>query len=873
MLTKLSTNILFKVFLLILLNLLLTISGVSQNVNLDTLATKVDSLAISENIQKKVAKKKKSGMDLKNTAIYEADDSLIMDKYNEKAYLYHNAVVNYDGVILKAEYIELDFIKNTVYAVGVPDSTGKIIGSPVFKDGGEEYDAGTIRYNFDTKKGLISDVNKDQDDIYIWMKKGKKLPSNITYVETGHFTTCSNKHPHYRIKFKKGKVIPNDKVVTGPIFVEIEDVPLPFALPFGFIPNTKSRSNGVLIPSYGYTENRGYNLTNGGYYMGLGDNADLQLRGDIYSRGSWGLNALSRYYFRYRGSGSLNVKYAFNKTGETDTDHFNEDKSYFIKWSHRQDVKANPYSTFSADVNFGSTNYNKLNSASSVDYLTNTFMSSIAYSARIGDGYNFTASLNHSQNSQSGSISMTLPQLSFSTPRYYPFKRKKAIGPQRWYEKISLSYKMDTKNQLYTTDSTIQDTKWEDFENGMQHVVPISSTVSFGTFNWTNSMSLKERWYLQNVNKYYESDTTYLEEETILPGTVSENVKGFNAVHEFSYNSSITTRIYGMFMSKRNNKLAMRHVITPTLSFSYRPDFGKSPFDYWQEYTNSDGDTIRYSMYEGMLYGTPSDGMSGSVSFYVDNNFELKVPYRKDTINGGTKKIKLVDNVRFGTRYNLAAEEFALSPLELSARTQLYKGLSIRYAGYWDFYALDSSGTRVNEFIWNVDKNQFLRKNSSQVNLSFNYSLSSATFNKKKKEDYKSEAGPKEQLDDVNSHKQDYVDFNNAWSAYVAYTFSYKETYNLSEQKLEFDVVQTLSFRGSVNITSKWKIGGSTGYDFLSKDLTYTSVDIYRDLHCWELMFNWIPMGYNRSYNLTLRIKSPLLQDLKLNRKRNWRDY
>ena len=859
---------------LLIVSLFVSNNVMSQSQKLDSLAIKADSLIESGAIQRKIEKKKKS-LGLKTKATYDADDSLIMDRVNNMLYLYHNAVVNYDGIILKAEYIELNFDKNTVYAVGVPDSTGKIIGSPVFKDGGDEYEAGIIEYNFDTKKGLISDVTKNEGDIYIWMKKGKKLPSNITYVETGHFTTCSAKHPHYRIKFKKGKIIPDDKIVTGPIYIEVEDVPLPFVMPFGFIPNTSSRANGILMPSYGYTENRGYNLTNGGYYWGLGDHADLQLRGDIYTRGSWAVKALTRYNFRYRGSGSVNLNFAFNKYGETDTKNYNEDKTFQFKWSHRQDAKANPYSSFSANVNFGSKNYNKLNPKSSEDYLTNTMMSSISYSARFGSGYNFTASFNHSQNSKSGDIDMTLPQISFSTPRYYPFKRKKAVGSQRWYEKISMSYKMDARNNLKTNDSVFMQTKWKDFDNGVKHVIPISSTVSAGSFNWTNSVNLTERWYLQSVNKYYEPDTTMVGGVPVPPHTVTDRNYGFQAVHEFNYNSSVTTRIYGMYMAK-NGPLALRHVITPTLSFNYHPDFGEEPYNYWQEYTNDDGDVIRYSNYDGMMYGYPADGKSGSVGLFFDNNFELKIRSRRDTINGGTKKIKLIDNVRFGTSYNLAAKEFALAPFQVTARTQLYKGLSVRYAGYWDFYALDTSGVRINTFVWNAPDKQSLRKNSSVFNLSFNYSLNSNTFKKKKdkdKKDYKSKKGTKEELEELNGHKEDYVDFNNAWRASVSYTLAYKENYNLTKNTMAYDFVQTVNFRGSINITSKWKIGGSTGWDFKTNQITYTSVDIYRDLHCWELMFNWIPMGFNRSYNLTLRIKSPLLQDLKLNRKRNWRDY
>ena len=867
MLTKLLTSFFNIRLIIIVLTYFISASAIAQITNSDSLATVNDSLQfVKKEIVKKV--KKKSKMNLVAEAIYIADDSLIMDKANQKAYLYHNAIVKYDGIILKAEYIELDFKKNTVYAIGLPDSAGVIHGSPVFKDHGDEYNAAIIRYNFDSKKGLISDVTKTEGEMFVWLKKGKKLKNSITYVETGHFTTCSAKHPHYRIRFKKGKIIPNDKIVTGPIYMEVEDIPIPLVIPFGFIPNTNKRSNGVLIPSYGYTENRGYNLTDGGYYWGLGRHLDLSLRGDIYTRGSWGIKALSRYNFRYRGSGSLNFKYAYNKYGETDTKNFNEDKSFFFKWQHRQDPKANPYSSFSANVNFGSKSYNKLNSNNTTDYLQNTFHSSIAYSARIGDGYNFTASINHSQNSQTGSITLTAPQLAFSTPRFNPFKRKNPIGPKRWYEKISLSYKMDTKNTLTTIDTNFFNSTWKDFDKAVKHVIPLSSTVNLGHWSWTNSLNLTERWYFQHQNRFWENDTIFEGTDTIAPHLVTEQVEAFSAVHEFNYSSSINTRIYGMFMFRKGPVKALRHVLTPNLSFNYHPDFGNSPYNYYQEYTDKNGDTIRYNIYEGQMYGSPSDGKSGRVALNFGNNFEIKVRNRKDTIKG-TKKIKLIDNLTIGTSYNLAAKEFALAPLTVTARTTLYKGLSVRYAGYWDFYGIDSTGNRINKFNWDLG-NSIFRKTKGIWNLGFNYRISSNT---KKKKKYKSNKGSKNQLNDLNNHLDDYVDFNNAWAFNLSYNFSNTNAYNVTQMQYDNKIVQTLGINGSINITNKWKIGVRTGWDFQANKISIATIDIYRDLHCWELMFNWIPIGPRRSYNLTIRVKSPMLQDLKLNRKRNWRDY
>jgi len=822
-----------------------------------------DSLKIS-------SKHRSKSINLKDKVTYKADDSIRMNWLEQKAYLYHNAEVNYDGIDLKAEYIELDFKNNTVYAVGVPDSVGKVVGNPVFKDGNDEFKTTSIHYNFETRVGIVNDVTKHEGDLYVWLSKGKKMSDNITYVKSGHFTTCSAPHPHYRIRYKKGKIIPNDKIVTGPIYMEIEDIPIPLIIPFGFIPNKKGRSNGVLIPSYGYTENRGYNLTDGGYYWGLGPHMDLALRGDIYSRGSWGLKAHSRYNFRYRGSGALDIRYANNKVGETDAYNFTEDQSFFVRWNHRQDPKANPNSDFSADVNFGSTNYNTLNSTNSQDYLTNTFHSSIAYRATLWSNYNFTANLGHSQNSQTGAINMKLPVISFSTPRFYPFKRKHPIGSKKWYEKIMLSYRMDANNELNTVDSMFSHNNLEDFDKGVKHVIPLSSSINMGHFVWTNSANFTERWYFQSTKKNWV-DTTYEGGDTIMPHVVTDMYSDFSAVHEYSFSSSINTRIYGMYIAKKGPIKALRHVMTPTLGFSYHPDFGAAKYNYFDTYIDEDGKEIRYSRFEGQMYGAPPDGKSGRVNFSLDNNFELKVRDRKDTLKG-TRKIKLIESLLIATSYDLAKTEFQLAPLSVMARTTLFKNMSIRFAGYWDFYAYDDKGQRINKFNWEVG-NSILHKNRSEWNFGFNYNINHNKLKQKRQKKYESDKGTEEELNEVNNHPDHYVDFNNPWNLNLRYTWRYTNVYNITDIVYDKKIIQTIEFSGDVNITKKWKIGVRSGWDFERHDFSYTSIDIYRDLHCWELMFNWIPIGPRRSYNLTVRVKSPILQDLKLNKKKDWRDY
>ena len=816
----------------------------------------------------KVNEEKKNNFVLKSKIKRHARDSVIVDYVNSRAYLYGDAKVEYDDITLEAAYIEIDFANNSVYASGLPDSTGKIIGNPVFSEGSDSYKTKKLRYNFSTKKGLVYDVTKQEGDAYVFLKEGKKMPDNVTFVKSGFFTTCSLPHPHYSIKYGKGKIIPDDKIVTGPIYMEIEDIPIPLVLPFGFFPNKKGRANGILIPSYGYTENRGYYLSNGGYYMGLGDHMDLALRGDIYSRGSWALRAISNYNYRYRSSGNIKLEFSVNKMGETDTRNYTEDQSFFVRWYHKQDPKANPYSNFSANVNFGSTQYNKLNSVNTQDYLTNTFQSSISYSTRIKQS-NLIINLNHSQNTKTHLMTLDLPIMSFSTPRIYPFERKIRVGPKKWYEKISMSYRMESKNQLVTPDTLLFKTNFTDFNNGIVQRVPVSLTVPLGPVNWTNSLNFNEFWYFKTVEKYY--DPNFITQGNDTGGVVVNPVTGFKAGHDVSMSSNLSTRIYGMFNYKYGPVTAIRHVMTPTIGFSYHPDMSKI-FGYTSEYLDENGKPVEYSVFEGGIYGGPRPGKSGAITFNLANTLEAKVKSKKDTLTG-LKKIKILEGFNISTAYDIAKTEFQLSPLVVSARTTILKKISLQFNAAWDFYALDSTGKRINKFNWEVNK-KLLRRNSSVWNLSLNYSLSANDLkNKGKKKVYKSDMGTKEELARVNNFPERYVDFNNQWSLNVRYSLVYTNAFNVQVMGFTRNYVQTLNLNGDINVTNKWKVGFTSGYDFVQKDLTFVSFDIYRDLHCWELMFNWIPAGPRKSYNLTIRVKSPLLQDLKINKKKDWRDW
>ena len=864
MLTKLSTNIFYRILGFGLVILFLP-NLISAQV-LDSI--KVDSIPPDSTTQTiKQKKSKKKDFILESKIIRNAKDSVIVDYTHQKAYLYGEAKVEYDNITLEAPYIEIDFEKNTVYATGLPDSNGVIQGMAVFKEGSDDYETKKLTYNFTTRKGLVSNVTKQEGDAYIFISKGKKMPDNTTYVQYGHFTTCSLPHPHYSIRYKKGKIIPDDKIVTGPIYMEIEDIPLPLVLPFGFFPNKKGRANGILIPSYGYTENRGYYLSNGGYYMGLGEHMDLALRGDIYSRGSYAIRAISNYNFRYKSQGSFNFNFAHNKMGETDAENYTEDQSFRVQWSHRQDPKANPNSNFSANVTIGSSQYNKQNSTNTNDYLTNTLQSSIAYSTRIKQS-SLNINFNHSQNTKTHVMNLDLPTISFSTQRVSPFQRKNPIGPKKWYEKINFTYRMDAKNQLVTTDTMLLSTQFTDFKNGIIHKIPISMTTPVGHLNWTNSININEYWYFKTVSKYYDPNVIINGVDT--GGVVTDDILGFKAGHDVSFSSNLSTRIYGMYSYKWGPMTALRHVMTPTVGFSYHPDMDKT-FGYFHEYTDENGNIVRYSIFDGGIFNGPGSGKSGAVTFNLGNTLEAKIKSKNDTITG-TKKIKILESFNISTSYDLAKTEFQLAPLTITARTTIFKKIGLQFNSTWDFYAVDSTGTRINKFNFEMNK-KLLRKNSSTWNFSANYALSANDFNGEKKTKYESKMGSKAELNQVNAYPERYVDFNNPWSLNLSLSLVYTDAFRPSTNTYSKDTIFTVNFNGDINITQKWKIGITSGYDFMHKDISYTSIDIYRDLHCWELMFNWIPIGPRQSYNLTIRVKSPLLQDLKINKKQDWRDY
>ncbi len=838
----------------------LTIISINDSIPTDSLPT--DSVS-KDSV--KYSKHRISPNAPKTKVEYFAKDSMIIALDENMIYLYGNAELNYETTNLQAAYVDLSFETNILNAKGLPDSTGKVIGKPVFNDNGQSFDAEYMKYNFNSKKGYIQEMVTEQGDAYLFGKEVKKLENGEILVKDGYFTTCPcDENQDYYIRFKKAKVIPNDKIITGPVWLVIEEVPTPLVAPFGFFPNQKGRSSGILIPTYGESANRGFFLENGGYYFAINDYLDLTLRGDIYSRGSWALKTESSYIKRYKYNGNFNLSYATNIIGTKEDPDYSKQHDFFIKWNHQQDPKANPNSRFAASVNAGSSTFNTYNPSSTNDYLSNTFQSNISYSTTIASKYNLSLNFRHSQNTLSKKVDMSLPEIAFSANQFYPFRSKQSKGKPKWYENISMKYVMNAKNSISTYDSLLfTNTKFNDFQNGIKHNVPISSNIKvLKHLNWNNTINYTGRFYFQEVQKNWNNQDS-------LGQVMRDTTPGFHDLHEFSFSSGVNTRLYGMFQFKKSPVRAIRHVMVPGVNFRYRPDYGKQQWGYYGYYLDgSSVDPILYSYYEGSIYSYPPSGESGALNFSISNNIEMKVRNRKDTASG-LKKVVLIENLTITSGYDLARDSLNWNVLSVSGYTKLFKVIDVRFAGVWDPYVVDSSAVRLNRFEWNENKRLF-RKNSSDWALSLGWNLNSNKF--KDKDPNESDKGTEADRENIARYPERYVDFDNPWSLNLYYTFRYTNNWDQFDNRTS-KTIQTMSFSGDISLTNKWKVGFTSGYDFENKSLSYTSLNVYRDLHCWEMIVNWIPFGFRKSYNLTIRVKSPILQDLKYTKKTDWRDY
>ena len=802
------------------------------------------------------------------------NDSTIQDFKNNKIYYYGGAVIKYDDIEIQADYVEFDFEKHTVYAKGMPDSTGKIVGKPIFTQAGQKYLTDEMSFNFDTKKGIIRKVFTEDNQNYLHGDKIKKMDDGKINIHSGSFTTCSNQeHPHYEFHFNKAIVIPDDKIVAKMLYVKIEETPLPAAVPFALIPNSKGQRSGLIIPSFGESANRGFYFENGGYYWAINQHMDLQLIGDIYTRGSWAVKPTFRYVSRYKFSGSLAASYAINKVGVEGSADYTESTDFKIRWTHKQDPKARPKSSFSADVYIVSNNYNKYNAISTNEYLSNTFQSSIAYQTNFANKLYLTVNGSHSQNTLTHNMTITLPEITLTMNRIYPLKNVGKAGKKHWYSELNLSYSTNAKNYISMADSLFFKDGWLDnMQNGIQHRVPINLPVKlFKYFTWTTSVNLTDKMYFQYYTQDWVVDTNGV-------GKVQKDtINQFRNVFTYDASSNITTKVYGMLNFKKGPIRAIRHVFTPTVGFSFNPDYSDSFWNYYSSYTDGNGTEHKYSYYQGCIYGAPPGQRSGRITYNLSNNLEIKVPTKKDTITG-LKKVALIENLTLSGNYDIAKDSLNWSYLTVSGRTTLFKNFSIQYSSIWDPYILDSTGTKqLNRFEWDENR-RLLRKKSVAWNFSASYTLNNQTFQKKDKKTKppkkESSYASEEEINDIMSDPDGYIDWSTSWSLSLSYNL--RLTNNLSYINYILNdnrsTVQTISLRGDVSLSPKWKLSAQTGWDFETKKISYTSVSIYRDLHCWEMRFNVIPYGTYKSWNFQINVKASALQDLKLTKKKDYRD-
>ncbi|MBR4739051.1 MAG: LPS-assembly protein LptD [Bacteroidales bacterium] len=796
---------------------------------------------------------------------YTAKDSVAIDLDTRRAFLYTDGSIDYQSMLLKAHRVTVDFNRQTLQAHGTLDTAGNTVGRPYFKQDDTEYHADSITFNYNTQKGIIQGVITQEGEGFLHGKKVKKINDSVMYLSGGSYTTCNYAHPHFAINFTKSKLITGNKIVTGPAWLTVEDVPTPVALPFAFFPITKQRQSGILIPSYGWMNYRGYYLKDGGYYFAVNDNLDLAILGDLYTNLSWAAEAKSNYYVRYKYKGAIDLRYGQTFEGiRGDSANFNSFNDFKFTWQHDQDAKANPYSRFSANVNLQSRNYNK-NTTNRNDYFNSTTTSSISYTTKLGPYLNLAASARESFNAQTGIMNIKLPSISLSSVTLYPLRRRTPAGAYRWYENISLSYVLNAENNLTTPDSELFTAVTLDrMQYGVKHSIPISSSIKvLRFFNWTNSIQYNERWHWSTVDRTYDAATGTL---------VTDTVHGFSANRDFNVSSSLSTRIYGMFQFKYGPLKALRHVINPSVSFSYHPDFGDARFGWWKEYTDNTGYVHRYSIFQNSLYGGPPDGRSGNLRLSIGNNLEIKVKNPFDTA-AEIKKVALIENLTLAMGYDLAKDSLNLSALSVSGRTTLFRTLVLNYSGSFSPYVIDSLGRLHDQLLWNTEHRLF-RMDNSTWNAQLSYSLNNSTFGG----NAKSQGRPTTTLVQTPNAVPipillgGYADFSVPWNVSLSYTYSHIDRYVASLMDIQTETIQSITLSANINLTKNWRIAMSTGYDISNKGMSYTTVDIYRDLHCWEMRFNWVPFGYYKSWFFQINIKADALRDVKYEKKQNYQE-
>lgn len=888
-------------------------TAVKDSLNKDTIrrtevdTTKMDSLqlaiyrhnrAVDDSIRlDSINRAKKNGIDA--PVSYTGNDSMVYNATTKTAHIYGSASVKYENMDLTSDKIAMSLDSSLVHATGTADSTEKdgLRNKPVFKMGESTYESDTMSFNFKTKKGFIQHVTTQQEDGYLTSEQSKRNDKGEIFLQHGRYTTCDDEHPDFYIALSRAKVRPGKDVVFGPAYLVVADVPLPLAIPYGFFPFSKSYSSGFIMPSYGDEQDRGFYLRDGGYYFAMSAKWDLKLLGEIYTKGSWGVSVASNYHKRYKYSGSFLASFQDTRTGDKGMPDYSRQKSFKIQWSHRQDAKANPFSTLSASVNFATSSYerNNLNSMYNPQTLTqSTRTSSVSWSTTFSSiGMTLSSTANLSQNMRDSSIALTLPDLNISISRFYPFRRKHAVGKQRWYEKISMSYTGQLSNSINTKeDKLLKANIVKDWRNGMQHSIPISG--SFTLFNYINlspSFNFTDRMYTKKVERSWDEAT-----QTVL----NDTTYGFHNVYNWNFALSASTKLYGFWVPSKKifgDKIqAIRHVLTPQVSFSYAPDFSSSRYGYYQTYqrTNADGsvDLVEYSPYEGALYGVPGKGRTGSVSFSLANNIEMKV--RSDKDSTGFKKLSIIDNFGLSMSYNMAAKEKPWSDLGMDIRLKWWKNYTFNLHAIFATYAyeLDDNGHPYvgNHTEWGYGR--FGRFQGMSQNLSFTLTpdkLKKWFGGGKDEEEDDRDQRDKDGIDtNIDSNVDDdmiegqrgakkkdtgkaetdddgYMKFSMPWSLTIGYGITMSENtdikkFNYDKMRYPYKFTQTMNVSGNVRISDGWNISFSSGYDFDNHKISMTTASLQRDLHCFNMSCSVVLAPYT-SYNFTFRCNASTLTD------------
>ena len=851
--------------------------------------------SLRDSLYKDTVRKSKSA--LEEPVSYSAKDSITFDYTNSRAHLFGGSQVNYQNLQLTADDISLSLDSSLVHASGRPDSTGAIQGKPLFKQGEDEYEPDRISYNFKTRKAFISNVYTQEGEGFMQSREGKRDSSGVMYVQNGKYTTCDAEHPHFYVSLTRAKMHPGKNVIFGPAYLVVEDVPLPLAIPYGFFPFSSSYKSGFIMPTYGDETTRGFYLRDGGYYFAINDKVDLKVLGEFYTKGSWGLSAQTNYKKRYRFGGNFYFSYQNTKEGEKNMPDYSVSKSFKLTWSHRQDAKANPTQSFSASVNFATSSYERNNLTSMYNpesYTQSTRTSSVSYSKSFSKvGLTLSGTFNLSQNMRDCSISVTLPTLSISQSRFNPFKRKKAAGKERWYEKIAMSYTGTLANSINTKeDKLFHSSLVKDWRNGMRHQVPISASFSVLNYiNVTPSFTFTDRMYTHKVMQGWDTERQDVQRDTVY---------GFYNVYNYNMSISANTKLYGMYRPMPwfgGKKIAaIRHVFTPTVSFSYAPDFSQSRFGFYDSYVKTDANgnvsTVSYSPFSGMMYGTVGQGMTGSVTMDVANNIEMKVRTDKDST--GYRKISLIDELGGSLSYNMAAKRRPWSDLNLRARIKLTKKYTYSMNAVFATYAYekDENGRVYVGDHTEWSRGRFGRFQGTAQNIS--YSISNETFRKlfgKKHRTTTSDDELDEELDEEEEtdptmqnvdpdrkkgktganqesngdvDEDGYLKFSLPWSINIGYGVTIRENtqgrFNDKRMRYPYKLSHTLNFSGNIRISEGWNINFSSGYDFNMHKLSMTTASLSRDLHCFQMSCSMVISPYT-SYNFTFACKAGTLAD------------